>query len=77
MSVTQTERGRASADAVRDYLDRIGRIPLLTAAQEVELARLVGEGALAESRLAAVAAVGGAEGAGSAGPRDGAERDRL
>lgn len=84
MSVTQTERGRASADAVRDYLDRIGRIPLLTAAQEVELARLVGEGALAESRLAATdvdaddgAAAGVDAGPGPAEPRDAAERDRL
>ncbi|MFF0726658.1 sigma-70 family RNA polymerase sigma factor [Streptomyces sp. NPDC004134] len=69
MGVTQTRQGRASADAVRDYLDRIGRIPLLTAAQEVELARLIGEGAIAESRLAA--------GAEPAAIRDGAERAGL
>jgi RNA polymerase primary sigma factor len=43
-----TER---APDLVRQYLREIGRVPLLTAAQEVELARSVEAGLFAERRL--------------------------
>ncbi|WUH23663.1 RNA polymerase sigma factor [Streptomyces sp. NBC_00448] len=42
-----------SADLFRQYLREIGRIPLLTAADEVDLARRVEAGLFAEERLAA------------------------
>ncbi|MGW7102320.1 RNA polymerase sigma factor [Streptomyces sp. NPDC054838] len=42
-----------SADLFRQYLREIGRIPLLTAAEEVELARRVEAGLFAEEKLAA------------------------
>jgi RNA polymerase sigma factor (sigma-70 family) len=45
------ERG-ASADLVRAYLNGIGRTKLLTAAQEVELAKRVEAGLFAEEKLA-------------------------
>ena len=38
-------------DLVRQYLREIGRVPLLTAAEEVELARSVEAGLFAEDRL--------------------------
>ncbi len=43
-----------SMDLVRQYLREIGRVPLLTAAEEVSLARAVEAGLLAEERLATV-----------------------
>jgi RNA polymerase primary sigma factor len=43
----------ASADPVRDYLRQIGKVPLLNAGQEVELARRIETGLLAEEKLAA------------------------
>jgi RNA polymerase sigma factor (sigma-70 family) len=46
------ERG-ASADLVRAYLNGIGRTKLLTAAEEVELARRIEAGLYAEEKLAA------------------------
>ncbi|HEY2950263.1 MAG TPA: RNA polymerase sigma factor SigB [Micromonosporaceae bacterium] len=46
------ERG-VSADLVRAYLNGIGRTRLLTAAQEVELAKRIEAGLYAEDRLAA------------------------
>jgi RNA polymerase sigma factor (sigma-70 family) len=46
------ERG-VSADLVRAYLNGIGRTRLLTAAQEVELAKRIEAGLYAEERLAA------------------------
>ncbi|NXY98812.1 RNA polymerase sigma factor [Streptomyces sp. BR123] len=52
----QRRRGDAagtgpSADLFRQYLREIGRIPLLTAAEEVELARRVEAGLFAEEKL--------------------------
>ncbi|WP_254666061.1 RNA polymerase sigma factor [Streptomyces sp. WMMB 322] len=44
--------GGASADLFRQYLREIGRIPLLSAADEVELARRVEAGLFAEQKLA-------------------------
>ena len=41
----------ASADPVKDYLRQIGRVPLLTAEQEVDLARRVEAGLFALERL--------------------------
>ncbi|MGW5351484.1 RNA polymerase sigma factor, partial [Streptomyces sp. NPDC004031] len=46
-----------SADLFRQYLREIGRIPLLTAEQEVELARQVEAGLFAEEKLAAFPAL--------------------
>ncbi|WSI74885.1 RNA polymerase sigma factor [Streptomyces sp. NBC_01335] len=42
----------AGSDLLRQYLREIGRVPLLTAAEEVELARRVEAGLFAEDRLA-------------------------
>ncbi|MFD6904413.1 sigma-70 family RNA polymerase sigma factor [Streptomyces sp. NPDC060077] len=47
----RTESGSPSSDLFRQYLREIGRIPLLTAAEEVELARRVEAGLFAEERL--------------------------
>ncbi|MCX4700962.1 RNA polymerase sigma factor [Streptomyces sp. NBC_01373] len=54
--VPEPPRGRAdngapSSDLFRQYLREIGRIPLLTAAEEVELARRVEAGLFAEEKL--------------------------
>jgi RNA polymerase primary sigma factor len=43
--------GGATADPVKDYLRQIGKIPLLTAAQEVELAKRIEAGVFAEDTL--------------------------
>ncbi|MFB6435894.1 RNA polymerase sigma factor [Streptomyces sp. NPDC056411] len=45
------EAGGPSSDLFRQYLREIGRIPLLTAAEEVELARRVEAGLFAEEKL--------------------------
>lgn len=45
------DTGGPSSDLFRQYLREIGRIPLLTAAEEVELARRVEAGLFAEERL--------------------------
>jgi RNA polymerase sigma factor (sigma-70 family) len=67
-------RHRSSADSVGDYLHEIGRVPLLTATDETELAQRIETGLLAAERLArlrpgaggAGAGVGAAAGAGAA-----------
>src|SRR5690242_21821150 len=41
----------ASADPVRDYLRQIGKVPLLTARQEVELAKRIEAGLFASQKL--------------------------
>ncbi|MFD8900659.1 RNA polymerase sigma factor [Streptomyces ardesiacus] len=48
---TRTESGGPSSDLFRQYLREIGRIPLLTAAEEVDLARRVEAGLFAEDKL--------------------------
>ncbi|MER5542985.1 RNA polymerase sigma factor [Streptomyces sp. NPDC002589] len=48
---TRADTGGPSADLFRQYLREIGRIPLLTAAEEVELARRVEAGLFAEEKL--------------------------
>ncbi|MEE1938247.1 sigma-70 family RNA polymerase sigma factor [Streptomyces sp. TRM 70361] len=47
----RSEGSGPAADLFRQYLREIGRIPLLTAAEEVELARRVEAGLFAEERL--------------------------
>jgi RNA polymerase primary sigma factor len=42
----------ATADPVKDYLRQIGRVPLLNAEQEVELAKQIEAGLFAEEKLA-------------------------
>jgi RNA polymerase primary sigma factor len=42
----------ATADAVKDYLKQIGKVPLLNADQEVELAKRIEAGLFAEGKLA-------------------------
>src|SRR6059058_3037023 len=42
----------ATADPVKDYLGQIGQVPLLTAGQEVELAKRIEAGLFAEEKLA-------------------------
>jgi RNA polymerase primary sigma factor len=44
----------ATADPVKDYLKRIGKVPLLTAAQEVDLAKRIEAGLFAEDKLSRV-----------------------
>ncbi|MFF3892322.1 sigma-70 family RNA polymerase sigma factor [Streptomyces sp. NPDC001812] len=47
----RADSGSPSSDLFRQYLREIGRIPLLTAAEEVELARRVEAGLFAEEKL--------------------------
>src|SRR6516162_5064668 len=42
----------ATADPVKDYLKQIGKVPLLTAGQEVDLAKRIEAGLFAEEKLA-------------------------
>jgi RNA polymerase primary sigma factor len=44
----------ATADPVKDYLRQIGKVPLLTAGQEVELAKRIEAGLFAHQKLAEV-----------------------
>jgi RNA polymerase primary sigma factor len=44
--------GGATADPVKDYLKQIGKVPLLTAGQEVELAKRIEAGLFADHKLA-------------------------
>ena len=53
----ETQTG-ASADPVRMYLKEIGRVSLLTAQQEVDLAKRIEAGSFAEERLAELNAAG-------------------
>ncbi|MFJ9035931.1 RNA polymerase sigma factor [Streptomyces sp. NPDC102406] len=48
----RTDTGSPSSDLFRQYLREIGRIPLLTAVEEVDLARRVEAGLFAEEKLA-------------------------
>ncbi|HSP51988.1 MAG TPA: sigma-70 family RNA polymerase sigma factor, partial [Cryobacterium sp.] len=57
-------RQRRSADSVGDYLHEIGRVPLLTATDEIELARRIEVGLLAEERLSQLTS-GGSAGVGA------------
>jgi len=48
----QLRTGGATTDSVKDYLKQIGKVPLLNAAQEVQLAKRIEAGLFAENRLA-------------------------
>jgi RNA polymerase primary sigma factor len=49
----QVAQAGATADPVKDYLRQIGRVPLVTAEQEVELAKRIEAGLFAEAKLLA------------------------
>jgi RNA polymerase primary sigma factor len=51
----------ATADPVKDYLKQIGKVPLLDARQEVELAKRIEAGLFAEEKLAEGSGVLGAD----------------
>ena len=51
--VQQVTQAGATADPVKDYLKQIGKVPLLNAEQEVELAKRIEAGLFAEEKLAA------------------------
>src|SRR5206468_3339730 len=48
----QVTSAGATADPVKDYLKQIGRVPLLNAEQEVELAKRIEAGLFAQEKLA-------------------------
>ncbi|MCU0266466.1 MAG: RNA polymerase sigma factor, partial [Actinomycetia bacterium] len=50
--VQQVQVAGATADPVKDYLKQIGKVPLLNAEQEVELAKRIEAGLFAEDKLA-------------------------
>jgi len=47
----QVRQGGATADPVKDYLRQIGKVPLLNAEKEVELAKRIEAGLFAEDKL--------------------------
>ena len=49
----QVMQAGATADPVKDYLKQIGKVPLLNAEQEVELAKRIEAGLFAEEKMAA------------------------
>ncbi|MDP1821264.1 MAG: sigma-70 family RNA polymerase sigma factor, partial [Acidimicrobiales bacterium] len=57
-STSAADRGGASSDPVRMYLKEIGRVPLLTGAEEVEYSRRIESGTFAALELADLAARG-------------------
>ena len=50
--IQQVTQAGATADPVKDYLKQIGKVPLLNAEQEVELAKRIEAGLFAEEKLA-------------------------
>jgi RNA polymerase primary sigma factor len=52
LPVARVTAAGATADPVKDYLRQIGRVPLLTARQEVELAKRIEAGLFASQKLA-------------------------
>ena len=53
----QVAAAGATADPVKDYLKQIGKVPLLTAGQEVDLAKRIEAGLFAEDKLAGCSGV--------------------
>ncbi len=51
MAMAVARRDESSADSLAMYLDEIGRAPLLTAEEEVELGRAIEDGRAAEEKL--------------------------
>ena len=51
--IQQVQVAGATADPVKDYLKQIGKVPLLNAEQEVELAKRIEAGLFADEKLAA------------------------
>jgi RNA polymerase primary sigma factor len=52
LPAAQVAAAGATADPVKDYLKNIGKVPLLSAGQEVELAKRIEAGLFAEDKLA-------------------------
>jgi RNA polymerase primary sigma factor len=52
LPVAQVAAADATADPVKDYLKQIGKVPLLNARQEVELAKRIEAGLFADHKLA-------------------------
>ena len=52
LPAAQVAAAGATADPVKDYLKQIGKVPLLTAGQEVELAKRIEAGLFADHKLA-------------------------
>src|SRR6266702_3084109 len=52
LPAAQVQAAGATADPVKDYLKQIGKVPLLNAEQEVELAKRIEAGLFAEEKLA-------------------------
>jgi RNA polymerase primary sigma factor len=65
LPAAQVASAGATADPVKDYLKQIGKVPLLNAEQEVELAKRIEAGLFAEEKLADA----------PTGPRDDPRRD--
>lgn len=57
MSIAERTAARVSEDPFGDYLRQIGRVPLLVAEEEIELARRIEVGVLAAERLATTASL--------------------
>src|SRR5947207_3800760 len=55
LPAAQVASAGATADPVKDYLKQIGKVPLLNAEQEVELAKRIEAGLFAEEKLAEAA----------------------
>jgi RNA polymerase primary sigma factor len=55
LPAAQVASAGATADPVKDYLKQIGKVPLLNAEQEVELAKRIEAGLFAEEKLAQIA----------------------
>ena len=64
LPAAQVAAAGATADPVKDYLKQIGKVPLLNAEQEVELAKRIEAGLFAEEKLAADGAALSADGRG-------------
>jgi RNA polymerase primary sigma factor len=61
LPAAQVAAAGATADPVKDYLKQIGKVPLLNAEQEVELAKRIEAGLFAEEKLAEMHAPSGSE----------------